>query len=105
MQSILIDLATATNVLTTTLNIVLVAVNLAILNRLQNGVSVYPPGTTSPNFFARLNRGLDDDTAKSSEKIPVRAASESKAVEREQLRRDAQEIENNAEIAAITDNY
>ncbi len=105
MNSIAIDLATATCVLTTTVNLIILASLMLILGQLQR----LSWGTQSeevqvpPRIFGNLRkvRGSKEE----NKPFPVHSASDEKMLQREQLRNQAQRLEAEALVSKVVSDY
>lgn len=106
MNSILIDLATATNVLVVVVNLILVAANMVILIQMQHFL-VRLPGSdeTSKNVGASIFRRVSTSSTIPAEKLPVKSAAEHIQVEKERRQAEAARLAGQATIKDVVDNY
>lgn len=100
----MIDLATAFNVGVLLLNLVLVWMNIMILQSLLALPAWFYESDAPPSKMRDLVKGFTNK-AKDTKPFPVHSASDQKIVEREELRREADRIENDEQITKAIDSY
>jgi hypothetical protein len=94
-MGILIDLATATNVLVATLNLILVLANGLMLSQILSirwSTPQSPSGLTSKTGYVFTKRSRKEDE-ESVAPLPIRSASDQRIAERERTRREADTME------------